>query len=250
MRKRRLADQLGQHAAGPERDERAEDRVLRRRRRAARRRPSSIGCTSTGAPIRRPPRRTAVSSREVERDAADLRLVRAGRRRLDDGGEAELRARPRRPRPRLPRRAPGRAAPRRPRAARARAGSSQPSPGARERALDDRALRGARSMPSSSGTRPRPAQPLGPLGRAAERARRRLRVREARRRARADANTAPGALGAHHDREHGLVRRGRSGRARDRHARPRPRPRRPAGRTARSRRPRSGRRARRGSAAA
>ena len=47
---RRLADQLGEDAAGPERDERAEDRVLHDARREARRRPSSIGWTITGQP--------------------------------------------------------------------------------------------------------------------------------------------------------------------------------------------------------
>ena len=56
--------------------------------------PLTIGCTMTGAadPLRR--RAHGVLVREVERDAARLRLVRARRGGLDDDGEAELAARP------------------------------------------------------------------------------------------------------------------------------------------------------------
>ena len=78
MRKPRVADQLGEHAAGAERDERAEDRILDDARRAARRRRCSIGCTITAPPMRSAAARDRRRRREVERDAARLGLVGAG----------------------------------------------------------------------------------------------------------------------------------------------------------------------------
>ena len=93
-----LADQLGEDAAGAERDERAEGRILDDAG-------EQLGATADhrlddhwqADPLDRGP--DVLLGREVERDAPGLRLVRARLGRLDDDGQAEL---PTRPRP-LPR---------------------------------------------------------------------------------------------------------------------------------------------------
>ena len=79
IRKLRLADQLGEDAAGAEGDERAEDRVLHEPG-------QQLGAAAqhrlhdTGQPIRSAAARTARLVAEIERDAARLGLVRARQR--------------------------------------------------------------------------------------------------------------------------------------------------------------------------
>ncbi len=89
IRKAGVADQLGEDAAGPERDERAEDRILdepgQQLGAAAEHR---LHDDREADPLGGRPNRRLVL--EVERDAAGLGLVRAGGGRLDDGREAEL----------------------------------------------------------------------------------------------------------------------------------------------------------------
>ena len=123
----RLADQLGEHAAGPEGHERSEDRILDdscEQLRAA----ADHGLDDHGAADPLHGGRTSASSREIERHAARLRLVRAGLGRLHDDGEPELGGRCGAASSRSRPRARGRAGSRRSRVARApRPASSQPS---------------------------------------------------------------------------------------------------------------------------
>ena len=138
---------LRQHAARPEGDERAEDRVLddagQQLGPAA-----TIGWTSTGAAD--PRERLAQLARvaQVERDAAALGLVHAGRRRLGHDRVAELGGRGRPPpRSSTSARPPAAAVglEQRPRLGRARASPSAPA---------TPCSRGRVSTPSSSGTLP------------------------------------------------------------------------------------------------
>ena len=84
-----LADQLGEDAARPERDERPEDGILDDAG-------EELGAAldhrldDTGAPMRAAAARTACLVAEVEREPAELGLVRAGGGGLDDDREAEL----------------------------------------------------------------------------------------------------------------------------------------------------------------
>ena len=203
---RRLADQLGEDAAGAEGDERAEDRILDDARRAARRRPRASAGRSRAARCARPRRATASVVVEVERDAAGLRLVRAGRGGLDDGREAELARR----RDRLVGVAATRSRNERDAVRERAARGSRPGRATRRRrapsaSVDDRCAPRV-SMPSSVGTRAvRAPQPLRALGGAAERARGGLRIGErgdVRDRAERRRGPRPTVM---IDREHGLV---------------------------------------------
>ena len=116
-----VADQLGHHSAGPEGDERAEDRVLRDAREqldAA----LDLRLHDHGAADALGRGADGLGVGEVERDAARLRLVRAGQGGLDDDGEAELGCGAWPPRPASPRGARRRAGGRR----RGAAGASRP----------------------------------------------------------------------------------------------------------------------------
>jgi hypothetical protein len=175
----RLADQLGEDAAGTEGDERARRRGPGRLRRAARRRPSAWAARSRASPILWPPRRTASSSRGRARSRR-LRLVGAGSCGLDDRGEADARARRPRPRRWSSRHAPARAAVRSLEQL-ARRGRVEPRVLGRSSAASTTASARHALDPLERGHRAlRAPQPGGAVGDAAERARGGLRVGERR----------------------------------------------------------------------
>ena len=148
-----LADELGEHAAGAEGDERAEDRVLDDPREELGA-PSTIGWTRTGAPMRSTAARTASSSARSSASPPTSVLWAPGERGLHDDRETELASGRRRPPRRCLRSARGRAECRTPEAALA----SPPARATRRRRARAQPRRCAcaawRSMPSSVGTVP------------------------------------------------------------------------------------------------